>query len=143
MELLPGNWKTNNIDIEQISLKSIAHLGDGVYELFIRRKTIFAVHKIAKLHKVTTLLVKASYHAELLNFLIPQLNEKELVLIKRARNLSLTSAKRRDHTTHRLSTSFEALIGYLYLADTNRLEEVLLILDPYIDNTIKNFIDEN
>lgn len=139
MELLPGNWKNNEVKIEDISLKSIAHLGDAVYELYIRRKTIFLAVKIDQIHNLTTSLVNSSFHAELLNYLTPYLSESELNIIKRARNLSLTSSKRRDHNLHRLSTSLEALIGYLYLSDVERLEEIFNLIDKYISTCLLEF----
>jgi ribonuclease-3 family protein len=133
MELLPGSWKKNDVDVQTIPLKSVAHLGDAVYELYVRRKTIFLAYKINDLHKLTTSLVNATFHAELLETIKAHLTEEELNLVKRARNLSLTASKRRDHVTHRISTSFEALIGYLYLTDEKRLEEIFHLIDMYIE----------
>lgn len=136
MEQLPGQWKNEHIEVETISLKSIAHLGDAVYELYIRRKAIFLAPKIDQLHKLTTSLVNSYFHAELLNYLKPYFTEAEGVILKRARNLSVTSSKRKDQTVHRLSTSFEALIGYLYLTDNNRLEEIFGLIDKYIEKKL-------
>ena len=136
MVQLPGKLNSNDININTLPLKSIAHLGDAVYELYIRKKTIFLTPKIDKLHRLTTSLVNASFHADVVNYLTPYLSEDELSLLKRARNLSLTSSKRRDQSIHRLSTSLEALIGYLYLSDYKRLEELFAIIDEYIDRTI-------
>ena len=133
MELLPGKLLNNNRNVENIPLKSIAHLGDAVYELFIRERTVFLAHKVDDLHKLTTSLVNASFHAELLDYLKPELTDRELNLVKRARNLSLTSAKRKEQKIHRISTSFEALIGYLYLTDHKRLEEIFGLVDTYIN----------
>ena len=46
------------------------------------------------------------------------LSEEELAVIKRGRNAkSGTVPKNTDVQTYRYSTAFEALIGYLYLAE--------------------------
>lgn len=134
MVLLPGNWMNKDIRPEDMSLKAIAHLGDAVYELYIRRKTIFYTQKLDKLHTITTSYVNSLFQVELLEHLRPVLTEAELDILRRARNQSLTSAKRKEQATHRNSTSFEALIGYLYLTDQNRLEELLTVIDSFIEN---------
>ena len=132
MELQLGKLKTNTMNPDTVAIKSLAHLGDAVYELFIRQKVIAKTSKINDVHKLTTQLVNASFHARLLDFLMPHLTEKEVTLIKRGRNTSLTSSKRKDQAAHRLSTALEALIGYMYLSDFQRLEEIFLLIDTFI-----------
>ena len=119
---------------EVINIRNLAHLGDSVYELFIREYTITQTQNIKNLHKLTVSYVNAEFQAELLNKLEPELNEKELDIVRRGRNLAVTTAKRINHKTHRIATAFEALLGFLYLYDKNRLQNVLSI--------IKNFIIE-
>ena len=55
------------------------------------------------------------------------LTEKELEIYKRGRNTnSHTKAKNADVVTYRMSTGFEAVMGYLHLTDEiNRLEELV------------------
>lgn len=133
MELLPGNWKNNNIDINSIPLNIVAHLGDAVYELYIRRKLIFSTKSISVLHETTTNLVNSQFHANLLDYLKPYLTEDELNIIRRARNTNITVSKKKDQAIHRLSTSLEALIGYLYITDLQRLDELFSLTDNYLD----------
>ncbi|MGD9581878.1 MAG: ribonuclease III domain-containing protein, partial [Vampirovibrionia bacterium] len=90
--------------------------------------------KLDKLHTLTTSYVNSLFQVELLEHLRPSLTEKELEIIRRARNQSLTSSKRKEQTAHRTSTSFEALMGYLYLTDQDRLNELFNIIDLYIEN---------
>jgi ribonuclease-3 family protein len=132
MEPLPGSLKNNISEVDSLSLKSLAHLGDAVYEVYIRQKLVFYTTKIDKLHDLTTSMVRAQFHVELLEHLKPVLTEKEEEIVRRGRNLSLTSSKRRDQSIHRLSTAFEALIGYLYLTDQKRLKEIFSHIDNYI-----------
>jgi ribonuclease-3 family protein len=58
---------------------------------------------------------------------MPGLTEKELDIIRRARNVKVSQARRADQAIYRLSTAFEALLGYLYLTDIERLKEVLAL----------------
>ena len=55
-------------------LRNLAHLGDSVYELFIREYTISQTQNIKKLHKLTVSFVNAEFQAELLDKLENNLN---------------------------------------------------------------------
>ncbi|WP_338141594.1 Mini-ribonuclease 3, partial [Faecalibacterium prausnitzii] len=54
-------------------------------------------------------------------------NEKELDIYKRGRNAkSHTKAKNTDVITYKMSTGFEAVMGYLHMTeDIDRLEELV------------------
>ena len=56
-----------------------------------------------------------------------ELSEEEQALVKRARNRKYhTKAKNADPVTYKWATAFEALVGYLYLAeDQERLEQII------------------
>ncbi len=125
--------------IIDIPIRSYAHIGDAVYELYIREKTVYFTPKPEKLHKITTNLVNAAFQAALLAYLKDFINEKEEDITRRARNLSVTTARRTNQKLHRLSTAFEALIGYLHLYDKERLQEVFKHLDPYLQNVLSGF----
>ena len=117
---------------EIINIRNLAHLGDSVYELFIREYTITQTQNIQKLHKLTVSFVNAEFQANLLDKLEPDLNEKEADIVRRGRNLAVTTSKRINHKTHRIATAFEALLGYLYLYDKARLVEILLKIKEFI-----------
>ena len=117
---------------EIINIRNLAHLGDSVYELFVREYTITQTQNIQKLHKLTVSFVNAEFQANLLDKIEPDLNEKETDIVRRGRNLAVTTSKRINHKTHRIATAFEALIGYLYLYDKARLEEILLKIKPLL-----------
>ena len=56
-----------------------------------------------------------------------QLSQKELQIVARGRNAVTRSRNnRRDPGTYSDSTAFEALIGYLFIDDKERCEELLL-----------------
>jgi len=124
------------IQTNELPIRSYAYIGDAVYEVFVREKTIFLVTKPDKLHNITSSVVKAEFHAELLEKIQDFLNEEEKEIVRRARNLSVTTARRTNQTLHRLSTAFEALIGYLYLNDKNRLKALFEFIEPLIDEKI-------
>ena len=110
---------------EILNIRNLAHLGDSVYELFIREYTITQTQNIQKLHKLTVSYVNAEFQADLLEKIEPVLSEKEADIVRRGRNLAVTTSKRINHKTHRIATAFEALLGYLYLYDKERLEKIL------------------
>jgi len=107
--------------MDEMSLRNYAYLGDAVWELFVREYTIKQTNNASKLHKITTDFVKASYQAELLQNM--DLTEDEIELARRARNLPIPVARRSNQTEYRHATAFEAIIGYWYLNDKQRLEE--------------------
>ena len=72
--------------MEELNLKCYAHLGDAVYELFVREKVILLTSNLARMHKINTSLVRASFQCELLNVIGPYLTEKEADLKKRQKS---------------------------------------------------------
>lgn len=108
-----------------------AYIGDAVYELYIRNLLVNrGPAKTTQLHREAVERVKASFQAELLRRLEPYLNETELELVKRGRNVKTGHVPTgSDLQTYRHSTAFEALIGYLYLSDEKqRLIELLRVI---------------
>ena len=59
------------------------------------------------------------FQAELLDKLENNLTEEELDIVRRGRNIPVTTSKRINHKTHRIATAFEALLGWLYLNNKN------------------------
>ncbi len=55
--------------MQEINLRNYAYLGDAVWELFIRNKTILKTNNAKKLHQITTSLVKTQFQSELLHFI--------------------------------------------------------------------------
>lgn len=104
--------------------RNYAHIGDAVWELFVREYTVNKTQNLNTLHKITTDRVKSSYQAEMLNFIEPELSDEENDLARRARNCSIPVARRNNQAEYRLSTAFEALIGYWYLKDKERLNYI-------------------
>lgn len=115
--------------MENMSLKNYAYIGDAIWELKIRSKTITQTNNARNLHKLTTEKVKASYQAECLHALEEFLTDEEKEISRRGRNLPIPIGRRQIQTEYRQATAFETLIGWWYLHDQNRLEEVYKILE--------------
>lgn len=107
------------------NLKHYAYIGDCVWELFIREIIITKTQKQDLMHKMSTKFVNAQAQADILETIFDQLSQEELEIQKRGRNLKITINKKSNPKIHALATSFEVLIGYWYLNDKERLNEIL------------------
>ena len=107
---------------EIISLKNYAHLGDAVWEIFVREFIIYETQNSKIMHKMTTDRVNATFQKEMLEMISDSLTDYEQELVRRARNLSIPIGRRSIQHDYRLATAFEVLIGYWYLHDKDRLE---------------------
>ena len=116
--------QTNNIDV-----LTLAYLGDAVYEVYIRENLINKnICKIDQLQKQAICYVSAYGQVKFLNYLINNnvLTESEFDIVKRGRNNKRSAhPKNTDILTYKHATGLEALIGYLYLSNQNRLKEIL------------------
>ncbi len=113
--------------MEEMNLRNYAYIGDAVWELFIREKTVRMTENAKLLHKITTDKVKASYQAELLHNM--ELTEAEQEIIRRARNLPIPVGRRSNQAEYRQATAFETLIGWWYYEDKEKLNKFFATLD--------------
>ena len=121
---------TKHLDVNLINGIALAFEGDAVYSLYIRRHLIFQGQtKPNQLHRLATRYVSAKAQDSLIEKMLDQevLTEKELDIYKRGRNAhSHTKAKNTDVITYKMSTGFEAVMGYLHMTeDLTRLEELI------------------
>ena len=117
-------------DVNLINGIALAFEGDAVYSMYIRRHLIFqGLTKPNQLHREATKYVSAKAQANLISLMLEEgiLTEKEEDIYKRGRNAnSHTKAKNTDIVTYRMSTGFEAVMGYLHMTEANeRLEELI------------------
>lgn len=118
------------MNIDTINIIVLAYLGDSIYELYVRESLIKkGIQKVEELQKSATKYVSAKGQANILNYLIDNnlLTKEELDVVKRGRNNKRSNhPKNTDIITYKMSTGFEALIGYLYLSNKkDRLNEIL------------------
>lgn len=120
---------------KQLSPLTLAFVGDGVYDLFVRQ---FLVDKgqrpVGELNKIKVDLVNCKSQAVFAKKLIPMLMEEELSVYKRGRNASpKCTPKNGSVGDYHSATGLEALFGYLYLSgEDKRLEQLF-------SEIIKNF----
>ena len=117
-------------DVNLINGIALAFEGDAVYSMYIRRHLIFqGLTKPNQLHREATKYVSAKAQANLISLMLEEgiLTEKEEDIYKRGRNAnSHTKAKNADIVTYRMSTGFEAVMGYLHMTEEiERLEELM------------------
>lgn len=119
-ELIPYLEKTfelPEVDIKTYSPLVLAYIGDGIYDVIIRTIVVSGGNSQPnKLHKKTSLFVKAAAQSAMIEAIKEDLTEEELKVYKRGRNAkSPTMAKNASMVDYRRATGFEALMGYLYL----------------------------
>jgi cysteine--tRNA ligase len=117
-------------DVNLINGIALAFEGDAIYSMYIRRHLIFqGLTKPNQLHREATKYVSAKAQANLISLMLEEgiLTEKEEDIYKRGRNAnSHTKAKNTDIVTYRMSTGFEAVMGYLHMTEAiERLEELI------------------
>ena len=119
------------IDVNLINGIALAFEGDAVYSMYIRRYLIFqGLTKPNQLHREATKYVSAKAQANLISLMLEEgiLTEKEEDIYKRGRNAnSHTKAKNADIVTYRMSTGFEAVMGYLHM--TGAIERLAELID--------------
>lgn len=112
-------------DVNDLPLRNLAHLGDAVFHLFEREREILQSANAKQMHNRVTLRVNAEKQADLLLQLLPRLNSTESEIIRRARNMKAANYRKGEQSAYRQATAFEALVGYLYLTDLDRLKQIL------------------
>lgn len=122
--------------MQELNIKNYAHIGDSVYEVFIREHTIMMTSNLNKLHKITVGMVNAAFQTELLEKLTPYFNEKEIDLARRARNIPTSSSRRIDRALHSSATSLEVVLGYNYIHNKERYSQLCEIMEKLIDFSI-------
>ena len=115
------------IEVDQLSMLALAHVGDGVYELLFRSRLAMEGHKnVANLHKLTVSKVNAVAQAKAAEKIMPLLSADELALYKRGRNAKVNSVPHNANLgQYHAATGLEALFGWLYLqGKTERVKEL-------------------
>ena len=121
---------TRSVDVNLINGIALAFEGDAIYSTYIRKHLIFqGLTKPNQLHRKTTRYVSAKAQAMLITKMLEAqlLSEKEEDIYRRGRYAnSHTKAKNTDVVTYKMSTGFEAVMGYLHMTEQiKRLEELI------------------
>lgn len=118
------------MDIDLINVITLAYLGDSIYEVYVREYLINkGIAKVEDLQRESIKYVSAKSQCKILSYLMDNnlLTENELDIVKRGRNYKRNShPKNTDIITYKMSSGFEAMIGYLYLSNNkDRLDEIM------------------
>jgi ribonuclease-3 family protein len=131
---LTNSWQQHHLladrsaQVQQLSPAALAYLGDAVYELYVRSQYLLPPKRARVYHQQVVAQVRAEAQSSHLQLLLPQLTPPELEVLRRGRNAASGYPRRLDPEIYQQATSFETLIGYLYLTDPDRLQELLALL---------------
>ncbi len=124
-------------DALQLNPLTLAFVGDGVYNLYVRTYAVEHMDvKASRMNSFCRDYVKAAAQAKAYRALESELTETELAVAHRARNSHpYNKAKNASSADYMHATALEAVIGYLYVSgQTERLE--------YIQKTAMEKTDE-
>jgi ribonuclease-3 family protein len=122
------------LDVKLMNVITLAYLGDAVYELYVREYLIKkGIVYADDLQREEVKYVSAKSQVRILKYLMDNniLTDLELDVVKRGRNYKRSyHPKNTDIITYKMSTGFEALIGYLYVNDNKeRLNEIFKYIE--------------
>lgn len=112
-------------EVQGIAPGALAYLGDAVYELYIRTQYLNPPKRLQAYHHHVVAQVRAERQAQHLRSLQNYFTEEELDILRRGRNATTGKPRRLDPEIYQQATSFETLMGYLYLTNPQRLRELL------------------
>ena len=115
-------------DPKELGALTLAYVGDTVYELFNRLRTVeHGDRPVEKLHRESISRAKAVTQSKIVDVLQEEFTEEEAAVYRRGRNANAhTTAKNASVTEYHRATGLEAVIGYLFLkGETGRVEALL------------------
>ena len=114
-------------EISAMNALALAHMGDAVYDLLVRRELCCRGRLTAgALHRETVRYVAAPAQARAAKRLLPFLTEREAAVFRRGRNCRSHAAPNgASEGEYHAATGLEALLGWLYLrGEQERIEEL-------------------
>ena len=125
-------------DPKQMNALTLAYMGDAVLEVRVRQHLIAAGEvKPNLLQRAAVRYVSAKAQAGIVSGIWERLTEEEQAVLRRGRNAkSATMPKNARVADYRLSTGFEALLGFLYLTGQEEgLDEILSYSLDWVEKT--------
>jgi ribonuclease-3 family protein len=110
---------------EVVSPSALAYLGDAVYELYLRTYYLSPAKRLQDYHQFVVARVRAESQADFLKILEPNLTLEEQEILRKGRNAVSHRPRRLAPDIYQQATSLETLIGYLFLYNPQRLNEIL------------------
>lgn len=121
------DFEEKKIEGNALNGLSLAFIGDAVYEIMVREHLLeHGSLQVKKLHTMAVEMVRASFQADVFDFLEPIVDEAEKSILHRGRNASATHIPHGANAIeYRKATGVEALFGWLYLEKKNeRIKEL-------------------
>lgn len=115
------------MDIKKYSSNSLSFIGDAVYTLHVREHFIESKYQQSnKLQYLCNKMNSARGQMEAFDYLkgIGFFSEEELGVFKRGRNNIRHIPKNGDKHSYEVASGLEAVVGYLYMTNKKRLEEL-------------------
>lgn len=119
-------------DPKQMSPLTLAFIGDGVFEVFVRESLVCKANcPVKKLHNRAVEQVCCAAQAKAAEKLFPVLTEEEREVYQRGRNAHVNHVpKNAEVADYHAATALEAVFGYLYLkGEISRLRELFCLLE--------------
>uniref|UniRef100_A0A2P2JYF3 Uncharacterized protein LOC105114340 n=1 Tax=Rhizophora mucronata TaxID=61149 RepID=A0A2P2JYF3_RHIMU len=109
---------------------TLAYIGDSIYELYSRRHFLSPPLKIEEYNDRVMAVVRCEAQDALLQKLLTEnfLTEEERNVLRWGKNVGSTKTrtkKRAGVAVYNRASSLETLLGYLYLKNLNRLDEIM------------------
>ncbi|EEF34976.1 RNA binding protein, putative [Ricinus communis] len=119
---------------------TLAYIGDSIYELYARRHFLFPPLSIEEYNDRVMSVVRCEAQDALLHKLLNDnfLSKEERDVLRWGKNIASAKTrtkKRAGAAVYNRASSLETLVGYLYLTDVTRLEEVMLKLGFSVDSS--------
>ncbi len=122
-----GKLYDNETDVKNLPTLSCAFVGDSVYDLLVREYLVRCDgRRVGELNREKVNLVCAAAQSAAVDRILPLLDEEELGVFKRGRNVTVHSVpKNSTLKDYHAATGLEALFGFLYLSGRNdRIQEL-------------------
>ena len=123
--------QTTHTKADEYSPLTLAFLGDGVYDLLVRKSLVNRANRPAgELNRQKVAMVNCKAQAEYAQLLMPSLSEKELAVYKRGRNAApKCTPKNGSLADYHSATGLECLFGYLHVnGETERINELFDVI---------------
>ena len=115
------------MNIKELNGTSFSFIGDAVYSLHVREYCVeHGFHQGKVLQKMCNRYVSAAGQTKVFNRLneINYFTETEMEIYRRGRNSIGHIPKNGNLQTYTVASGLEAIVGYLYLSDKERLEDM-------------------
>lgn len=119
-------------EVRRLGPAALAYVGDAVYELYVRRRHLFPPQRMQQYHQVVVAQVRGEAQAATVHQLHPLLTSAEQEIVRWGSNGCGRPPRHLSLVAYQQASGLETLLGYLYVTDPQRLQEVLGLLEQGI-----------